>query len=135
MTANREPIFVQQPFHKIVNLTTEVTASRDPGAAVLPDLVEGGEDGALITSLGTIPIGTGTISTTLRLFLLPPASTQAVLMFELAITSGAAITYATLPNLDSTRKGLWIPPDHKVKASLSSAVTTGVLAIAQGGLY
>ena len=134
MATNVEPIFIRTPFHFSKILTTEVSASRDPGSALLVDLVSGGDDGALVTSLGTVGI-TGSLSTIVRLFIFAPGDAKAGWVFDLAIASSAVPEYATLPSLDASRKGLWVPAGATLQVALSSTVAGGVSVQVQGGYY
>jgi hypothetical protein len=131
---NVEPIFLRTPFHRSKILTTE-TAARDPGSSVLVTLLEGGQDGALVTSLGAVPVGSSDISTRLLLYILNPGDAKAGLVYELSVTAAAAIAYGTLPNLDASRKGIWVPANSTLQMALSDAIASGVSVQIQGGYY
>jgi len=135
MTSNKEPIFIASPIHNVATLTTEVTATRDPGSATLPTIAEGGDNGAIVTALSVLPVSTGSISASLRLYLLKPGETKGTIVLELAISTGATATAATLPTIDASRTGIFIPPDGILQAALSAEIATGVTVSAQGGTY
>jgi hypothetical protein len=135
MTTNKEPIFIGTPIHNLVTLTNQVTATRDPGSATLPTLVEGGDNGAIVSALSCLPISSGSISASLRLYLLKPGEAKGQIALELAISSGTSATAATLPTLDTSRVGLWVPAGATLQAALSTEIATGVVVSAQGGTY
>jgi hypothetical protein len=135
MTSNKEPIFIASPIHNTLTLTTEVTATRDPGSATLPTLAEGGDNGAIVTSLSVLPISTGGLGVSLRLYLLKPGEAKGTIVLELAVSTGATATAATLPTIDASRTGIFVPPDATLQAALSTEISGGVTVSAQGGTY